>query len=145
VIQITENIWIGDSHDEEHADLSASGICAVLNVAQDMQPTRGWDSGVDYMQVGLVDGPGNPQSAYYSAILALSALVERRRRVLVACHTGERSMAVAVMYLNTISGRPWDDWFRLLEERIDELPVPNRYAHREAFERINWPLLVKII
>jgi len=90
------------------------------------------------MQVGLIDGPGNPIAAYHAAVLALATLI-KRGRALVYCHTGGRSLAVAVMYLNcSAHWRKWEDWMQLLNERIEvDLPVPHD-AHRAAFDKINW-------
>lgn len=136
MIRLTENLLIGDSADESHAILS--GKDAILNVAQDLQCTRGWTDGIEYMQVGLIDGPGNPMSAYYSAVFALHTLLSRARgSVLVCCHTGGRAMAVIMMYLQSTAKRSWDDWLNLLHERVEwELPTPHN-AHKEAFDKMD--------
>ena len=137
--QITEKIWIGNSMDEFLADVDA-----ILNVAQDLQCTRGWRGGVEYMQTGLIDGPGNLLSAYYAAVLALSSLVSRHKRVLVCCHTGSRAIAVVMMHANVDSRRGWEACLEVISERVDErLPTPNP-VHRTAFERLNWTLLTEV-
>ena len=145
MIQLTDRIWIGNSFDEEECNLGFFGITAVLNVAQDLQPTRGWDKGIEYAHVGLIDGPGNPISMYCSAILALRTLVGRRK-VLVCCHTASRSLAVVIMYQRASAGQGWPgdwslDWdghMSALMSRVKQvLPVP-RPAHREAFDRLCW-------
>ena len=145
MIPLTDRLYIGDSGDEERADLASLRIGAVLNVAQDLQGTRGWKCGVEYMQVGLIDGPGNPPAAYYSAVLALTALLNRSR-VLVCCHTGGRALAVAIMYLNAnAQSQDWERWLEILRERVDVgLPVPHD-AHRREFNRMNWRLLARFI
>ena len=144
MIQLGERLWIGDSDDERHADLDEVGVGAVLNVAQDLHGVRGWMNGVEYAQVGLIDGPGNPPSAYYAAVAALGTLV-RRWRTLVVCHTGSRALAVALMYLNVHPRRGWDDLLALVRERVDgELPVPHE-AHRAAFDKLNWRVLVSAL
>jgi len=145
MIQLARNIWIGDSTDERSANLSPFGIDAILNVAHDLQATRGWTHKIEYMQVGLIDGPGNPLAAYHAAVLALAALIEHRR-VLICCHTGGRSLAVALMYLHLSNACSWEEWLTILYERIEEgvLPVVHR-AHREAFDRINWRYLANIV
>ena len=140
MIRLADNLWIGDSGDEGYADLEALGVRAVLNVAHDLQGTRGCLFGIEYMQVGLIDGPGNPSSAYYAAVMALVTLL-RRGKVMVCCHTGGRSLAVALLYLNLTARRGWDGWLELLSERVDaELPIPHE-AHKTAFNKINWRLL----
>ena len=142
--KLTSKLYIGDSADESHADLDTEDIRSVLNVAQDLQPTRGWRSGVEYMQVGLIDGPGNPPSAYCAAVLALGTLL-RHGRTLVVCHTGSRSLAVAVMYLATTVKRSWGEWINLLRERVDaDLPVVHQ-EHAVAMEKINWRLLADLL
>jgi hypothetical protein len=140
MIRLTDNLWIGDSADEERADLAAAKIGVVLNVAQDLHGTRGWLYGIEYAQVGLIDGPGNPLAAYHAAVLALAVLL-KRGRVLLCCHTGGRALAVAIMYLHLTSGRGWDSWLASLRERVDsDLPELHE-AHRAAFDRMNWQLL----
>lgn len=136
MIQLTNDIWIGDSYDERYADLVTRDIGAVLNVAVDLPPTRSWKDGVTYMQVGLVDGPGNPPSAYQAAVLALEALIETRHRTLVCCHTMGRSMAVALMYMGSQSNHDWEDLVQILTERLDvDLPVPHE-AHKKMFRGV---------
>lgn len=138
MIQVAEKIWIGNSA-TRWRDYRNLRIKGVLNVAQDLRGIVGWPD-VEYMQVGLIDGPGNLISTYCAAVLSLAALV-RHHRTLVFCHTGSRSMAVAAMYLNESAGRNWDDLMMLLGERVDEeLPKPHP-AHHEAFDRMNWSLL----
>lgn len=140
MIRISDKLWVGDAHDADHADVGA-----ILNVARDLLGKRGWPT-VEYAQVGLVDGPGNSISAYCAATLALVDLMRRCQRVLVHCHEGRsRSLAVAVMYLNTTADRGWDRWLELLRERVDaDLPDPHE-AHKVAFDKINWRLLDEVI
>lgn len=122
-------IWIGDSTAETKAHVSA-----ILNVAQDLAPTRGWAK-VEVMHVGLIDGPGNEIAAYCSAVLALHALL-KKHNVLVCCHSGGRALAVVLMHLCLTSGRSWENWLIALQERIDgALPEVNS-AHRDAFDKV---------
>ncbi len=145
MIRLTDHIWLGHAPDEENADLDTEGISAVLNVAQDLQATRGWMHGIDYMQVGLIDGPGNPLAAYYAAVLALETLLRRHDQVLVCCHAGSRSLAVVLMHLNLVGRNGWDGCVAILHERVDwTLPVPHA-AHRAAFDRLNWRWLDSVI
>lgn len=153
MIQLTETIWIGNSEDEMSVDVDDFGIGGILNVAQDLHGTRGWGNGVEYMQVGLIDGPGNTIRLYCAVVLGLAALIERCKRVLVCCHDGGRSLAAALMYLNLVGGqwRPdptgWSHW-PTWEERLGvicdtvsvDLPTVHK-AHIEAFSKIPWGLL----
>jgi protein-tyrosine phosphatase len=135
MIEITDKLWVGDSSDERTAKVDA-----VLNVARDMRPTRGWPS-VEYVHAGLEDGPGNPPSTYCAAVLSLATLVGAGKHVLVACHSGRsRSLAVAMMYEGMMSGRNWWSVLDQLRERFDDLPEPHE-AHKEAWKRINWEAL----
>jgi hypothetical protein len=146
MIRLNESLWIGDSSDEKAALLHtmAGNIYAVLNVAHDLVGTWNWGDEVEYMQVGLIDGPGNPLSAYCAAVLALHSLL-KRGKVLVCCHTRSRAMAVALMYLHLTGGRGWDGRLELIREYVDiELPVPNA-AHRAAFDKINWKALGSLL
>lgn len=146
MIQLTESIWIGNSIDEKTADLVNVKVSAVLNVAQDLHGERGWSDGIEYAQVGLIDGPGNPLSAYYAAVLTLATL-SKRKRVMVCCHTGGRSIAVVLMYLRLMNGEgvSWENQLEILHERVDiELPVPHN-AHKEAFNRMKWRSLANLV
>ena len=144
MIRITGRLWIGDSADESVAYYASEKIEGVLNVAQDLQPTCGWSRGLDYMHVGLIDGPGNSPAAYHAAVLALVALL-RRCRTLVCCHTGGRSLTVALMYLHLTGGRGWDGNLDVLRERVDgEFPAPHE-VHRAAFDGMNWRLLASCL
>lgn len=137
MIKIADKIWIGDSRDAER--LGAPDCTAVLNVAHDLSLKGGWPD-VEYMQVGLIDGPGNRLPAYCAAVLALASLAAKHR-VMVCCHTMSRSLAVVVMYHNACFNRGWEEWMQLLCERADwPLPEPAT-AHKEAFERIDWKQL----
>ena len=147
MIKLTENLWIGDSSDERHADLASLDIAAVLNVAHDLGCTRRHPGiGPEYAHVGLVDGPGNTVADYCAAVLALATLVRRRGRVLVCCHSGGRAMAVALMYLDVVWGmHGWEWCLEILRERVDaDLPVPHA-AHRAVFERIDVRLLAGLL
>lgn len=139
MIKITDSIWIGNSMDEWRGDLRIANVQAILNVAQDLQCTRGWRTGTEYMQVGLIDGPGNPECAYHAAVLALAALV-KRSNVLVCCHSGGRALAVVLMYLRASNGdykRTWEEWLSLLKERIEGDLPDVRPEHREMLGRID--------
>lgn len=141
MIRLNDHIWIGGSGDEKQSELHPSGISAILNVAQDLEATRGWSNEIEYMQVGLLDGPGNPAVSYCAAILALHTLLQRHRGILVCCHEGGRSLAIVLMYMHATSGRDWDDCLALLAERVNvDLPVPND-IHRDALDKLPWKLL----
>jgi hypothetical protein len=140
---LTTEIWIGDSKDAEHADLKKAGITAIINVAHDLQGRRGWSDGITYAQCGLVDGPGNLPAAYHAAALMLAALVESGKRVLVCDHSGGRSLAVAIFYLNLKNPRGWDGWMSVLRER-QEIAEPHP-EHKKAFNKVNWRLLASVL
>lgn len=122
-------IWIGDS--EAEAKVS---VDAILNVAQDLRPTRGWPK-VETMQVGLIDGPGNEPSAYVAAVLALHSLL-KRHNVLVCCHSGSRALAVVLMYLCASTDRNWENWLCALQELVDVALPEVHIAHREARHQV---------
>ncbi len=151
MIRITSNLWIGTSADGWYLgnQLGARHIGAVLNVAHDLWLPRGWPD-AECMQVGLIDGPGNPLYLYVAAILSLSSLL-KRHETLVCCHGGERSLVVAIMYLNACGpdcNRTWNEWMSVLSERMDEgqtLPSPVHPAHQMAFDRINWKFVRSLL
>lgn len=144
MIQITDRIWLGDSNDEMHSNLEDNGITAILNVAQDLNPTRGWNYGIEYCHVGLIDGPGNQVSMYCSAVLALDALAHKYK-VLVCCHTGSRATAVCIMYLKLMTGlQNWGTLLEIIRERANiDIPEPND-VHKEAFFKMRWGMLETI-
>lgn len=148
MIRLTEHIWLGVAADEAWADLRAAKVGAILNVAVDLLPTRGWRQDLWYMHVGLVDGPGNPTAAYVAAVLALATLLERSD-VLVCCHSGSRSLVVAAMYMNATAWhqRELDACVDVLFERgADVNLIPEVHeAHAEAFGRMNWRLLERLM
>lgn len=144
---------MGDSRDEQFVGKNAYDfdLGAILNVAQDLRSTCGWAE-VRYYHCGLVDGPGNPLSAYAAAVLTLHTILERGS-CLVCCHDGGRAVAVAMMYLilkrGKVSAHPtflnhWTSWGKMWEELSDKLgmPIPTPHeAHREAFERLPLSLI----
>jgi hypothetical protein len=128
VFKITDKLYVGNADDEKRAVhyVRLDMVDRVLVVAQDMEPTCGCEDGVEYMHVGLVDGPGNPLAAYHAAVLALVSL-SRRGRVLVCCHSGGRSLAVAMMYLCLMC-----------------LPEVHE-CHRRAYERMDWGMMRRVL
>jgi len=142
VIVINDKLMVGSSFDEN----KVKGVDAILNVAKDLLPTRDWGSGIEYVHIGLVDGPGNLMEYYYAAVMALSGLLKDGRKVLVCCHDGgSRSMAVVAIYLNLIHGTGWDNLLSIVREGTDDsIPEP-RAEHRAAFDKINWRLLARVV
>lgn len=147
MLNLTDNLWIGNSSDEEltlfHHKLKV--IDSVLIVAHDMAPTNGWPDGIEYMQVGIIDGPGNPLAAYHAAVLALAALA-KRGKVLVCCHDGGRSLAVAIMYLYLVGEGPsWDESIdRLVARQVGVVPAIND-VHKQAFRLMDWTMLSRVV
>lgn len=140
MIMLTENVYIGAISDAFTADPKQIG--AILSVALDLKSKVGWPE-FEYMQVGLIDGPGNPIHTYIAAALALATLA-KKHKTLVFCHEGGRSLAVSIMYMEFFFKRGWDGWLELLDERTGmELPVPHE-AHRAAFDKIDWEALRKL-
>jgi protein-tyrosine phosphatase len=134
--KITNRLWLGNSTDASHPP----GECnAALNCAFDLRTS----ANVEYnAHCGLVDGPGNPLAAYYSAIMQLHALLAQDKTVLVYCHDGQsRAVAVVILYLNAVHGQNWDHYRNFIREKH---PIPDgkpHEAHRKAFEQINWRFL----
>ncbi len=150
MIHVADGIWVGTSADARRA--VTRGMDAVLNVAQDLAGWSGWPD-VEYAQVGLVDGPGNPQAAYCAAVLALATLRSRYDAVLVHCHSGGRAAAVVAMYLQAGVGHGWpgdwsagwDGWLAAMRGSAGaELPVIHA-AHRAAFDAMDWRMLARVI
>lgn len=135
--RITGQIWLGSSADAANLE---GDIDAVLNCAFDLANPNQW-SRVLLAQCGLMDGPGNPLAAYYSAVTQLANLVNLGRKILVHCHQGEsRSVAVVLCYLNALDleRQGWDYWLYQVRQRhpIPEgKPLP---AHRDAFHAMDW-------
>lgn len=145
MIRINDRIWIGNSADECGADLELLNIGVILNVARDLRNSRGFVCGTEYVQVGLVDGPGNPDEAYCAAVLALSAILRYHDKVLVCCHSMSRSLAVVVMYLSGVSDIPWDYTLTIIGERVDEELPEIHNAHKDAFVRIKWWMFTNLM
>lgn len=166
MIQLTDRVWVGNSTDQETVEFSAriaaatgtkKFIGAVLNVAHDLEGLVGWKNGIEYAQVGLIDGPGNPPAAYCAAILTLVTLLDRHAQVLVCDHDGVRSVVVAVVYAILKAGRvgerpssphywrTWDSMVGELSESLGvKLPSPHP-SHLEAVERVPYGLLERLI
>ncbi len=140
MIKLTDYLWVGDSVDEMTAEVDV-----ILNVARNLKPTRGWPK-IEYVHVGLVDGPGNMPCAYRAAIFELASMMHRGKRVLICCHEGRsRSLAVAIMYLATLTDHTWDEQVEILQERIEgDLPIPHS-AHRAAFLNMNRRVLLNVM
>lgn len=103
--KITDSVFIGNSQDARQPD--SSKIDAVLNVAVDLDTLEKFK---ERYKVGLVDGPGNSQGTFVSAVLLLHSLVKENKRVLVHCHEGRsRSVMVVSSYLSALNAEPFDD------------------------------------
>lgn len=140
---ITDEVYIGGATELDRVDPHKIG--AILNVAQDLRcmPVHGWPY-FEYMQIGLVDGPGNQVCTYISAVLALRTLTSRNK-TLVCCHEGGRSLAVSIMYMELSFKKGWNAWVEVFEEHAGiNLPIPNE-IHRKAFDKIDWEALRSII
>lgn len=147
MIEVAKNLCVGDSADEAHIARCRPPICGVLVVAHDMVPTNDWRDKIEYMHVGLVDGPGNPLAAYHAAVLALVAMVKRipERRVLVCDHDSGRSFAVVIMYLYLLGEGPsWDEVIERLKVKGVKVPSINE-VHRRAFFLMDWGMMARVL
>lgn len=152
MIEMADGLWAGDSDDEQEV-AKGDGVVAfdsVLCVAQDMDGHTRWSRGVEYAQVGLIDGPGNPLAAYHAAVLTLAVLL-RRGTTLVCCHDGGRSLAVVITYLYLVGEGPsWDEAIEraAAKARTAEpgtlLPVVHE-AHKHAFYLMDWTMLERVL
>lgn len=140
MIMVSDHLYVGSSADTHMVKLC--GIQAVLNVAMDL-PNPELPERVEYSKVGLVDGPGNLNSAYMAAVLALRS-IHPRYRTLVCCHSGSRSISVVLMYLESIFERGWDEWIEIISERADITLLDPHSAHKQAFNRIDWQKLARL-
>lgn len=145
MIHLIDKVWIGTADLAlDGRNMGPLGITALLNVANDLKGNVGWPV-IEYAQVGLMDGPGNPLTSYIAAALTLDSLCRRHGNVLVCCHGGSRSMAVVIMYLNLHGFPGWGAAYDLLRERVDiDLPVPHD-AHIAAFNKIDWKSVQDIV
>lgn len=146
MFKITDNLFIGNADDEKRAIhyVRLDMVDRVLVVAQDMKPTCSCEDGVEYMHVGIVDGPGNPLATYHAAVLALVSL-SKRGRVLVCCHSGGRSLAIAMMYLCLMCEGPrWDEQLERLRATEPCLPEVHE-CHRRAYERMDWGMMRRVL
>lgn len=147
MIQLTDKLWCGDSDDAYKVKKGA-----ILNVARDLIGSHKWP-GVEYAQVGLVDGPGNELSDYVAAVLSILSLLKRHEMVLVYDHDSSRALVVGMMALNLLDGkfRPdplsWSHWATWEERLADarkrtgaELREPAA-AHQQAYGKIPYGLL----
>lgn len=147
MIKVYDNIWIGNSNDERRISRLSPTINCVLVAANDLIPFNNYKKDIEYMQVGLIDGPGNPLAAYHAAVLALLVLTKRHlgeARVLVCDHDGGRSLAITVMYLYLFGLAPsWDECIERLG-RGQKLPDVNP-AHRNAFFEMDWGMMTRVL
>lgn len=161
LIEVATNLWIGNSDEEGMIVHHRPMMDAVLITAHDMVPTNDWKDKIEYMHVGLVDGPGNPLAAYHAAVLALVALVKRGegQKVLICDHDGGRSLAVVIMYLYLLGEGPsWDEAVDRMMDAEEEQPKPHDArcealerlghkdnAHRKAFFLMDWGMMSHVL
>ena len=147
MIEVATNLYVGASIDEEQVTHCRPSINAVLVTAHDLVPSNDWSDKVEYMHVGLVDGPGNRLSAYHAAVLALMTLVKRGEghRVLVCDHNGGRSLAVVIMYLYLIGECPsWEECVERLKAKWAKVPAVHD-VHRKAFFLMDWGMMARVL
>ena len=130
--KITENIWIGNSHDALHEKevLKREGITAILNCAWDLKNEMlSHTDGFVMAQCGLSDDGLNSVYAAQSAILQLANLVEKEHKVLVHCHMGRsRSVLVVIYYLYLFENREKRSVKQIFDQVLELRPeVDNPY------------------
>ncbi len=139
--RLTDYIWIGDSADAASSDLNEPKIAVLFNCAHDLQCIRGWVHGVEYVHVGLVDGPGNSLATYTAALLRLCSVVLGKQRVLVYDHDGgSRATALVIMCMHALHRRGWVHWLEWVRSKLDQQVAPHD-AHFHAFNAVNWRLV----
>ena len=142
-------IIAGDSDDSySFVKMQVGGV---LNVSHDLCGFKECNyPEIEYMQVGLIDGPGNEVIGYCSAILSLVVLARRHKLVGVYNHGGGMAFAVSAMYLNLVSGKfradstKWSHWMTWNEriKEIGEIPTFDIHTvHIEAFSKIPYGLM----
>ena len=109
---ITDKIGIGDEGDAKQLP---SSVHATLNVAVDLDvPTIGNEK---RHKVGLLDGPGNDDFLFLSAVLMVHSLSRKYDRILVHCYQGQsRSVMVVATYVSIILDANFDDILRQIME-----------------------------
>jgi protein-tyrosine phosphatase len=123
--QITERIFIGDADDQPFSQLSA-----VLNVATDLR-VRVWQE-AEYVQVGLIDGPGNLPGAILAAVLMLNQLLQRHKQVIVICHGGRgRSGLIVALYLCTRFDAKFESTLDIVRQNRPEA-MPSQFLRKEG-------------
>lgn len=166
MIRLTDELWIGVSNDaylekreqivKACNNLKSVGVTAILNVAHDLRCSLGWPD-FECAQVGIVDGPGNEISGYCAAILALVSLRRKHDKVIIYDHDGGRSLAIALMYLNLVSGKQqpvsmflgrwltWGERLLTVDDSVRSLLPKVHPAHIEAFTKIPYGLLEALL
>lgn len=147
MLEVANNLWIGDSGDEKFIARHRPPMDAVLVVANDLVPTNDWRDKLEYMHIGLLDGPGNPLAGYHAAVLGLVALLKRKEgaKVMVCDHDGGRALAVAIMALYLFGDCPsWDEAIGRLRANHSKVPDVNP-AHRRAFFLMDWGFMLRVL
>lgn len=101
---------------------------------------------VEYVQIGLIDGPGNTPANYHAALLKLCSLIQADKQVMVHDHdAGSRTVAVVIMALHAMYRRGWDYWLDVIRDKMGNIELTPHPEHRRAFNRINWRLISSVI
>ena len=116
MINIINNLYIGNSQSVNVANLEHFKIDAVLNVAFDLNDM--YDSRFQWYKVGLIDGTGNKEVQIELAYKLLTNLLANDQSVLVHCHEGlSRSVYVVYLFL-TKNGMDKEKAIGILNDRI---------------------------
>lgn len=150
--RVTDGLMYG-GHDEMRA-APKLGVGGLLCVAPDKSCEWEWPC-VEFMQVGIADGPGNELADYCAAVLALSSLMRKHDLVLVFDHEGKRALAVCIMYLCLARGRrpagggesnnahcwtPWQALMLEVEHKLGSILKLDK-AHISAYDTMPYALL----
>ncbi len=116
MINIVNNLYIGNSQSVNVANLEHFKIDAILNVAFDLNDM--YDSRFQWYKIGLIDGNGNKEIQIDLAYKLLTNLLANEQSVLVHCHEG-LSRSVYIVYLFLInSGMDKEKAINLLNDKI---------------------------
>ena len=151
IIRVTDLVWIGESSDldpgaEDRIHPAFQGIKVVFNCAADLDTHNLFGDVVEYVHLGLVDGPGNTMADYHAALLKLCGILCKKQRVMVHDHEiGSRTVALVIMALHAMYRRGWDYWLGIIREKTNKSDLTPHLEHRKAFNRVNWRLVSSIL
>lgn len=138
ITYILDNVAIGNSQDSKN--VKNEQFDSVLNVAIDLDIK---DEFKWRHKVGLLDGPGNHPDMMVAAVLALHALVNSGKRVLVHCHAGKsRSVMITSLYVSIAKNIDFDTVLKqVMAHRGVDVYQPALYE----LAKIVYPVLAELL